>query len=121
MQEAPDPMTKLTWGNAALISPATARAQNLNDGDVVTITPRELQNGSGGDGRSPVIADDAIVISLGHGRAKCGRVGKDVGYNANLIRTSDAQWFADGVSIAPTGATVKHGHYAGARHRRSAT
>ena len=25
MQEAPDPITKLTWGNAALISPATAR------------------------------------------------------------------------------------------------
>ena len=47
------------------------------------------------------------TISLGYGRAQCGRVGKDVGFNANLIRTSDAFWFADGFSIAPTGATVK--------------
>ena len=35
MQETPDPMTKLVWGNAALISPATAKAKGLEDGDMV--------------------------------------------------------------------------------------
>ena len=54
MQEAPDPITKLIWGNAAMISPAMARAQNLTDGDIITICRGQLQNGSGGDGRSPV-------------------------------------------------------------------
>src|SRR5215472_8540929 len=37
MQETPDPMTKLVWGNAALISVATAKAKDLHDGDVVTL------------------------------------------------------------------------------------
>ena len=44
----------------------------------------------------PGHADNAISIALGYGRARCGRVGKDVGFNANLIRTSDAFWFAHG-------------------------
>ena len=38
----------------------------------------------------PGHADNAISIALGYGRTQCGRVGKDVGFNANLIRTSDA-------------------------------
>ncbi len=29
MQEAPDPMTKLVWGNAALISVATAKEKGF--------------------------------------------------------------------------------------------
>jgi molybdopterin-containing oxidoreductase family iron-sulfur binding subunit len=107
MQEAPDPMTKLTWGNAALMNPATARAQNLSDGDVIAIS-RGNYKLEAAVWMQPGIADQAIVISLGYGRAKCGRVGRDVGFNANLIRTSDAPWFADGFAIAATGATHKH-------------
>ena len=42
------------------------------------------------------------------GARKCGRVGKDVGFNANLIRTSDGILVRAGFSIAPTGKRYKH-------------
>jgi molybdopterin-containing oxidoreductase family iron-sulfur binding subunit len=38
MQEVPDPITKLVWGNAAMISPAMARDQKLADGDMIAIS-----------------------------------------------------------------------------------
>jgi molybdopterin-containing oxidoreductase family iron-sulfur binding subunit len=43
MQEAPDPMTKLTWGNALMISPAMARKQGVRDGDVVELSRAGLK------------------------------------------------------------------------------
>jgi len=107
MQEAPDPMTKLTWGNAALMSPATARAQSLTDGDIVTLS-RGSYKMEAAVLIQPGQADQAVTISLGYGRAKCGRVGRDVGFNANLIRVSDSPWFASGFSVAPTGKKFKH-------------
>ncbi len=38
MQEAPDPMSKLVWGNAALMSVATAKDKGFKDGDMVSIS-----------------------------------------------------------------------------------
>ena len=107
MQEAPDPITKMVWGNAAMISPATARAQNLTNGDIVTIS-RGNYKLDAAVMIQPGHADQAVTISLGYGRTRCGRVGKDVGFNANLIRTSDALWFAPGFAIASTGKTHLH-------------
>ena len=37
LQELPDPLTKLTWDNAALVSPATAARLGLSEGDVVEL------------------------------------------------------------------------------------
>ncbi len=37
LQEMPDPITKLTWDNAAWISPSDAQTLNLNNGDVIEI------------------------------------------------------------------------------------
>jgi MoCo/4Fe-4S cofactor protein with predicted Tat translocation signal len=102
MQEAPDPMSKLVWGNAALMSPATAKAQNLEDSSIVTISHGNYKLDAA-IMLQPGLADDVIVIPIGYGRTKCGRVGTDVGFNANLIRTSDGFWSANGVSLAPTG------------------
>jgi molybdopterin-containing oxidoreductase family iron-sulfur binding subunit len=107
MQEAPDPITKLVWGNAAMISPAMAREQKLEDGDMISIS-RGTYKLEAAVMVQPGHTDNAISIALGYGRVRCGRVGKDVGFNANLLRTSDAYWFADGFSIAPTG--KKHIH-----------
>jgi MoCo/4Fe-4S cofactor protein with predicted Tat translocation signal len=102
LQEAPDPITKLTWGNAAMISPRMARELKLTDGDVVSLTKGNFKM-EAAVMVQPGHADNAVSIALGYGREKCGRVGKDVGSNANLIRTSDAFYFAQGFTLAPTG------------------
>ncbi len=107
LQELPDSMTKLTWGNAAMMSPATAKAQNVTDGDIVTLS-RGAVKMEAAVMFQPGHADDAISISLGYGRERCGSVGKGVGFNANLIRTSDSFWFAPGFAIAATGKRHVH-------------
>jgi MoCo/4Fe-4S cofactor protein with predicted Tat translocation signal len=102
LQEAPDPISKLVWGNAAMISPKTARDQKLTDGDVVTLARGNVKM-EAAVMIQPGHADDAVSIALGYGREKCGRAGKGVGFNANLIRTSDGFYFAPGFTLAATG------------------
>ena len=102
LQEAPDPMTKLTWDNAALMSAATARTLDVEQGDVVSIEA---------DGREttmpafiqPGHADRSISLALGYGRTQCGRVGQAVGGNAYLIRTAEWAGFLQGARVRKTG------------------
>jgi len=106
LQEAPDPMTRLTWDNAALISPATARGRGLQDGDLIVLAA------GGREVTMPVLiqpghADDCISVAVGYGRSRCGRVGRDVGFNAYAPRTSGARWIATGVEIRKTGKSYK--------------
>lgn len=92
LQELPDPMTKLTWDNAAWVGPATAKKLGVDQGDMLVIErngktleiPVLLQ---------PGLANDSITIPIGYGRTKVGRVGKGVGFNAYRIRTTDAFHF----------------------------
>lgn len=102
LQEAPDPISKLVWGNAAMISPKMARDQKLTDGDVISLTRGNFKM-EAAVMVQPGHSDDTVSIALGYGRQMCGRVGKDVGSNANLIRTSDGMYFAPGFAIAGTG------------------
>jgi molybdopterin-containing oxidoreductase family iron-sulfur binding subunit len=104
LQELPDPITKLTWDNAAWVSPATAKKLAVKDMDIVA-----LKTG----GRSveapvlviPGMADDCVALALGYGRTECGSVGNRVGANAYLLRTSAAPWFTPLEGITPTGRT----------------
>ncbi len=102
LQEAPDPISKLVWGNAAMISPKMGRDQKLTDGDVISLSKGNFKM-EATVMIQPGHSDDTVSIALGFGREKCGRVGKDVGSNANLIRTSDAFYFAPGFTLAATG------------------
>jgi MoCo/4Fe-4S cofactor protein with predicted Tat translocation signal len=99
LQELPDPITKLTWDNAVLLSKSTATALQVDDGDMVEISvgDRKLQ--------APVMiapghADYSLSLSLGYGRWIVGRVGRDTGFNAYQLRTTSAPYYA-------TRATVK--------------
>jgi MoCo/4Fe-4S cofactor protein with predicted Tat translocation signal len=104
LQELPKPITKLTWDNAALLSPATAARLGVANNEVVELRYR------GRTVKAPVWtlpgqADDTVTVHLGYGRARGGRVADGAGFDGNRIRTSDAPWFGSGLEIARTGET----------------
>ncbi len=101
LQETPEPMTKLTWDNVALVSPATARQLGLATGDLVTIDAQDRQIGVP-VWIQPGHADGAVSVSVGYGRTHCGRVGENVGHNAYRLRTTANLHFG-GASIRKTG------------------
>ena len=84
MQELPDPVTKMTWDNAVLVSRQTAKDLGVANGDIVEITL------SGRSVKGPIwvqpgMADYSLGLALGYGREKAGRVGTGVGFNAYKI------------------------------------
>jgi len=102
LQELPRRFSSLTWDNAALISSELAKSAGLNNGDIVELTFHDRKL------RAPVWiqpgqAKSSITLPLGYGREIVGRVGRNVGFNAYALRTSDALWFADGLTIQKTG------------------
>ncbi len=105
LQELPKPLTKLTWDNAALLSPRTAQQYGLSDGDVVELQYR------GRTVQAPILilpghTDGAVTAPLGFGRRRAGSVGTGVGFNAYALRTSDSPWFGDGLELRKTGRRV---------------
>ena len=100
LQECPKPLTKLTWGNAALVAPELARARGLASGDVV-----ELALG-GRTVEAPVLVlpghpAETVTLHLGHGRTRAGALGTAVGANAYLLRTSERPWGGPGLGLRP--------------------
>lgn len=101
LQECPKPFTKITWGNAAFVSPAAAARLGLANGQVA-----ELAVGAGRV-QAPVFSlpgqpDDCVTVHLGYGRTGAGRIGNAVGFDANALRTSQEMWTRGGARLAPT-------------------
>ncbi len=106
LQELPHPMTKLTWGSAASLSPSTAARLGLKDGDVVTLT------GSGASVRIPVLvapgqADDSRWVSPS-ARAGARSSGSAMASASTRPRCgkSDAFELAGGFSLEKAGEVV---------------
>ncbi len=102
LQELPKPLTKLTWDNAALVSPALAERLGISNEDVI-----ELRF----EGRAveapvwilPGQADQSVTVNLGYGRTRAGHVGNGTGFNAYALRSSETPWFGAGLSVRKTG------------------
>lgn len=89
MQELPDPITKLVWDNAALLSMETAKKLGVEKDDMVRITVR----GKTVDAAvyvQPGMASDTVVLALGYGRKQVGRIGSGAGFNAYALRHTEA-------------------------------
>jgi Fe-S-cluster-containing dehydrogenase component len=115
LQELPKPITKLTWDNAVIMSPATAARLGLGErpamqggehgqviGDVVRLDYRGRSVGG------PVLTvpghpDDCVTVHLGYGRHAAGQVGTGSGFNAYALRTADALWGGQGVQATRSG------------------
>ncbi|MCI0701067.1 MAG: Fe-S-cluster-containing hydrogenase [Planctomycetia bacterium] len=131
LQELPKPLTKISWDNAAFVSPKTAREKFAAKTDYswtagehgrAAVNVLELRVNIGGTDRIikapiwilPGHADGAVTIHLGGGRTRAGRVahtpdepnaeGKPYrGFNAYAIRSSDEPWFTRNVKAVKIG------------------
>jgi len=114
LQELPQPVTNLSWDNAAQVSYATLTKLGLAEHDVVEISAY------GQKVLAPVLAvpghpDNSITLTLGQGRSHAGRVGSGHGFNANALRSSASPLFFSGANLRKTGDTyefaVTKSHY----------
>jgi molybdopterin-containing oxidoreductase family iron-sulfur binding subunit len=104
LQELPKPVTKLTWDNAALVSPKTAEQLGLahnvawrggEHGKIYSnVVDIALSNSkvTAAAWILPGQADGVVVLPLGYGRKRAGYTGTNKGFNAYVVRTSDNFW-----------------------------
>lgn len=97
--ELPCPVSKLSWDNAAFISPTTAKELSLETGDMVRLSK---------DGALPIEVavfvlpgqgDNTIGLTLGWGQQDAGRYGSKHGFAVEALRTTDTMGFANGVRL----------------------
>jgi len=124
--ETPDFVTKLTWDNAVLVSPSTAKklgikANHFGELDAVA---EKLGNDIDydlvadivaiSDGKTtieaaaiiaPGHADDSLSIALGYGRKGVSALTENVGFDAYPLRTAASPRFSTGVTLQVTGRT----------------
>jgi len=102
LQELPKPITKLTWDNAALISPRAAATLGLKNGDGVELRIHDRAV-LAPVWVTPGQADESVTVHLGYGRTRVGRVGLGAGFNGYRLRTVAHPWFDRGLEIKKTG------------------
>ncbi len=125
LQEMPDPITKLTWDNGAMMSPRFAKSLGVETGDLIQIAVTDYAppplNPAPKTGPTPTAtpstpakrelviaalvspghAENSISISLGYGRESLSRAGEQSGFNAYFLRTTSNPHYiaADGKII----------------------
>jgi len=103
LQELPEAITKLTWDNAALVSPEAAKRLGLaRSGDEVRLVHK------GGEVVIPAFiqpgqAPATVTVWLGQGRRHGGRVAGGAGTDTYPLRTTDSMDFALGLQVETTG------------------
>jgi molybdopterin-containing oxidoreductase family iron-sulfur binding subunit len=103
LQEAPDPITKLTWDNAAWLSSKTFQGLGLKEGQMVKITVGEKSISLAAI-EAPGHVSNSITIALGYGQTKLGFVGsnsdgKGRGFDAYKLRSDANQYVLTGAKI----------------------
>lgn len=88
LQELPRPISMLCWDQTAWMAPATAERRGLASGDLVVLesavaaveVPIWVQ---------PGLAEEVVVLHLGYGRERAGRLGEEIGVNACAPMSAD--------------------------------
>lgn len=108
LQETPDAISKLTWDNAAAMSPATAKQLGVTHGDVIQLAANN------GHVDLPVfelpgVALNSIQLAQGYGRTAAGHVGglvsegiEPIGVDVSALQ-SDEGLLVTGVTVTKTG------------------
>ncbi|MBI5689453.1 MAG: TAT-variant-translocated molybdopterin oxidoreductase [Verrucomicrobia bacterium] len=123
LQECPDPITRIAWDNAILVSPKLGKELGIEPkGSLLQVARKETAEFTIGKenahvfelaigGRrirgpvhiQPGLANYTVVVALGYGRTNSGRVGTGAGCNAYPLRTSTSLHAAAGGKLTSTG------------------
>jgi len=123
LQECPDPITKISWDNAILVSPKLGKELGIDPKgsrlQVARVEENEFEIGKenshvfevtvgGRKIRGPVhiqpgLSNYTLIIALGYGRTATGHVGTGAGFSAYPLRTTTTMAFATGAKLTDTG------------------
>jgi Fe-S-cluster-containing dehydrogenase component len=114
LQELADPVTKLNWGNALLMSPQAAKEYGIKSGvkknayvaDMVKLTVNN-QSLNVPVFVMPGLSDYSVVITLGYGRSNAGVVGNGVGFDVYGLMPHYHDRVVSGVKLERTLETYK--------------
>ena len=106
LQELPKPLTKLTWDNAALVSPETAQHLGVAAQDVIRLK-LGARTVAAAVWLLPGQPDGSITLTFGYGRTHAGRVGNAYGYDAYQLLPAQGAWFAADATVERTGETYQ--------------
>jgi MoCo/4Fe-4S cofactor protein with predicted Tat translocation signal len=113
-QEAPDPISKVVWDNAALISVRTLSELGLSQADIATLVDEDetrILKITLNDKEMfvpfialPGHAQHSISISMGYGQKDPGKVGggndgSGTGFNGFPLRTAETSYIATGAKV----------------------
>jgi MoCo/4Fe-4S cofactor protein with predicted Tat translocation signal len=116
LQECPDPITKLAWDNAILVSPRLAKELGIDPkGSALQIARKEEEDFEKGREqahiaeltiggrkvRAPLhiqvgLSNYTLIVPLGYGRRVTGRIGHDVGFDGYTVRGGAQPHIASG-------------------------
>ncbi|MBV6501069.1 MAG: hypothetical protein CJBNEKGG_03565 [Prosthecobacter sp.] len=111
LQESPDPITKLSWDNAAWIGSVTFRSLGLKNGQMVKITAGDRSLTLPAI-EAPGHVQNSVTIPLGYGQSELGFVGsesngKGRGFNAYPLRSSATEFVISGAKLEVLNETYK--------------
>jgi MoCo/4Fe-4S cofactor protein with predicted Tat translocation signal len=111
LEELPKPLTRLTWDNAAMVSPATAQQLGLTytidstggEHGQIQVDMAEVEFGGRAINAAtwilPGMPDGLVALHLGYGRANAGKIATGLGFDAGQVRTSAAPWGSPGARV----------------------
>ena len=107
LQEMPDPVSKLSWGNALYISPSLAKKLRLKSRVKERIYSSQIVEIEFNDRKlrvptfvMPGLGDYSLSISLGYGRSHAGCVGNKVGVNVYDLLSKKGQRIINGARLS---------------------
>lgn len=109
LQELPDPITKLTWDNAVLISPELANKYGINSdvqkggykAEIIKLISKNVSIETPAF-IVPGINKYSIISFLGYGRTNSGYIGTNIGIDFYPFLNENGDFIVNGIKISKT-------------------
>jgi Fe-S-cluster-containing dehydrogenase component/anaerobic selenocysteine-containing dehydrogenase len=108
MQEAPEPVSTITWGSWIDLNPKKAQVLNIRSGDVLELIAENKQSIEAPARITEEVAQEAVAVCFGQGHSALGALAADCGANAfKLVSTGQPEGMFGRVLIRKTGRREK--------------